>query len=63
MATTLHPDTVDRLEEMANQYHVARGQLIDKLVLSLYVAVKGGHMVCIHGEQCRMGRTDVPAVL
>jgi hypothetical protein len=63
LATTVHPETMDRVDEMCDHYNVSRGQLLDKLVLALWTCVKQGRLTCISGELCRFDRRDVPLVL
>lgn len=63
LATTVHPESMDRVDELCDHYNVSRGQLLDKLILSLWTCVKQGRLTCIHGELCRFDRRDVPMVL
>ena len=63
LATTVHPDTMTRVDEMCDHYNVSRGQLLDKLVLALWTCVKQTRLTCVSGELCRFDRRDVPLVL
>jgi hypothetical protein len=63
LATTVHPETMDRVDELCNHFNVSRGQVLDKLVLSLFTCVKQGRLTCVTGELCRYDRHDVPLVL
>jgi hypothetical protein len=60
---TVHPDTVDRFDLIFDKYKLPRGQVVDKLVVALALAIQSGCLTCINGEACRMGRKDIPAVL
>jgi hypothetical protein len=60
---TLHPDTIARFDFLTDKFRLGRGQLVDKLILSLHTSVSQGRLTCIHGELCRMARTDVPQVM
>lgn len=67
LTMTVHPDTINRLAFLTNQYRLPVGQIVDKLVASLArcFASDGKPLVltCVHGETCRMARQDVPEVL
>jgi hypothetical protein len=54
---------MDRVDELCNHFNVSRGQVLDKLVLSLFTCVKQGRLTCVTGELCRYDRHDVPLVL
>ena len=67
LTMTVHPDTINRLAFLTNQYRLPVGQIIDKLVASLARCFdEGGKaqlLTCVNGEVCRMARRDVPEVL
>jgi len=68
LVTTVHPDTVTRLDAVCNEYRTYRGQVIDKLVGVLFQqldSVKRGQpsVFCLTGERCRLNRSDVPPTL
>jgi hypothetical protein len=60
---TVHPATLERLDRLCSKFALPRGQVVDKLVVSLAVMVEGGTLTCVTGEVCRIGRKDLPAVL
>ena len=59
---TVHPDTVDRMAQLCDRFKVARGPLIDRLVLILHKQYADGRVYCLTGEACRFNRTDVPEI-
>lgn len=59
---TVHPDTLDRLAYLCQKFATSRGQLIDKLVNVLDSAYKSGKLMCIHGQVCQIGRSDLPEI-
>jgi len=59
---TVCAGTVDRLEELCERYSTQRGRLVDRLVETLYQASKQNKVLCVHGSQCALNRTDLPAV-
>ena len=67
LTMTVHPDTINRLAGLTDRYRLPVGQIVDKLVASLDRCFgpdgKPRMLTCIHGEACRMARTDVPEVL
>jgi hypothetical protein len=64
---TVHPDTDNRLDALANRFRLPKGQIVDKLVGALARCWKPdgsvAFLTCVNGESCRMARTDVPEVL
>ena len=60
---TVHPLTDQALDRLTEKFNIARGQIIDKLVLALDLALTSQKMTCISGEVCRFNRTDVPSIL
>lgn len=60
---TVHPDTVDRMNELCDRFRLPRGQLVDRLVLTLHNQYAKGVVFCATGEPCRVNRTDVPQIL
>jgi len=59
---TVHPDTMGRLDELCSRFVTSRGMIIDRLTAVLHQAYASGKMVCIHGQLCQIGRTDLPEV-
>ena len=63
LSMTVHADTLARFDVLVSKYQLPRGQIVDKLVHALSTCLDQGRVTCITGEVCRVGRTDVPAVL
>lgn len=63
VSMTVHPMTLDRLDVLCSKFALPRGQVVDKLVVSLSTALEQNQLTCITGELCRVGRKDLPAVL
>lgn len=59
---TVHPDTVDRMAELCDRFKMARGPLVDRLVLILWKQYQDERVYCLTGEACRFNRTDVPEI-
>lgn len=62
MTLTLHPDTESRLAWLAEKFQTGRGQMVDKLVATLYSTAHSGVLHCVHGHRCSINRTDAPVV-
>jgi hypothetical protein len=62
LTVTVHPDTHARLTALCDKYRTTKGRLVDRLVLLLHQQMVGGKVVCLTGEVCRIGRTDVPEI-
>lgn len=62
MAITVHPDTVERMDQLCVKFQGTRGRIIDRLVEMLARAYASGKLVCIHGQPCQIGRSDLPEV-
>jgi hypothetical protein len=62
MATTIHPQTVDRLKYLCDRFGTSQGRLIDKLVEVAHRAYTSKKMLCISGAVCTINRTDLPEV-
>lgn len=60
---TVNPDTVDRFDRVCDRFKLPRGQVVDKLLMSLDTACSTGKLTCVNGELCRMQRTDIPPIL
>lgn len=58
----MHPATLDRLENLCGRFETSRGRIVDKLVLALWTAYNTGKLTCVHGQACRIDRTDLPDV-
>lgn len=63
VSMTVHPQTLDRLDVICSKFALPRGQVVDKLVVSLSTCFEQNQLTCITGELCRVGRKDLPAVL
>lgn len=61
--TTVHPSTLDKLQELAARFACTQGRVLDRLVDSAATAYGSGKMVCITGQKCQIGRDDLPTVL
>jgi hypothetical protein len=62
MPITVCAGTLTRMDELCVQFSTTRGRLVDKLVEVLHHSYSRGKLYCIHGESCRIDRTDLPAV-
>lgn len=60
---TVHADTLERLDSLAEKFASSRGSILDKVVLVLYESYKQGKVYCIHGGTCIANRTDLPKIL
>lgn len=54
--------TLDKLDELAGKWQCSRGVLVDKMTNILWQSVRSGRILCCHGQECRLNRTDVPEV-
>lgn len=62
MPITVCAGTLDRMDELCVRFSTTRGRLIDKLVEVLHRSYERGKLYCVHGESCRIDRTDLPDV-
>ena len=62
MPVTVTAGTIKRMDELVVRFGATRGRLIDKLVEVLHRSYTRGKLYCIHGETCRIDRTDLPDV-
>jgi len=60
---TVHPDTIERLDELAARFESHRGQVIDRVVWVLHQSYTAGKVHCIDGRACIVNRTDLPAIM
>ena len=66
--TTVHPDTISKIDALCAHYACSRGQVVDKLVSSMWFQLESVKLgapsrFCLSGERCRYNLTDVPPVL
>jgi len=66
--TTVHPDTITKIDALCDHYRCSRGQVVDKLVSSMWFQLESVKLgapsrFCLSGERCRYNLTDVPPVL
>ena len=61
--TTVHPATLDKLRALSDQFRCTQGRVLDRLVDAAGRAYADRKMVCITGQLCQIGRTDLPEVL
>lgn len=62
MPVTVAQGTITRMDELCARFATTRGRLIDKLVEVLHRSYGKGRVYCIHGDNCRIDRQDLPEV-
>jgi len=62
MPVTVAQGTIGRMDELCARFSTTRGRLIDKLVEVLHRSYVKGRVYCVHGDNCRIDRTDLPDV-
>jgi hypothetical protein len=60
---TVHPKTLDRLDELATRLGTNRGRLVDRMTEVLHSAYADGVVRCCHGAVCQINRKDLPGVM
>lgn len=60
LATTVAPETIDKLAVVTNRYSSTQGRIIDKAVDILHRMVQDRKLLCCDGRPCIAGRSDVP---
>jgi hypothetical protein len=61
--TTVHPQTLDKLKRLSTRFACTQGRVLDKLVDAADRAWESRKLVCVTGQLCQIGRTDLPDVL
>lgn len=60
LATTVAPETIEKLKVVTDKYSSTQGRIVDKAVDILHRMVTAGRLLCCDGRPCIAGRTDVP---
>lgn len=63
LSITVHPRTIDMIDELAARLRTTRGRLIDRLVTVLHASYGDGVVRCVHGQICQINRRDMPEVM